>query len=84
MLFAQLTELLSTCIIYLVLAGDLLQGCVSTIDNTAWMLLVAAMLLPCALLDSIATVSQLSFANAISHLVVNAIMLIYCLSQVHV
>lgn len=27
-LAAQLTELASTCIIYLVLAGDLLQGCI--------------------------------------------------------
>lgn len=46
-------------------------------------MLVSAVLMPCAFLDSLILVSQLSFANAISHLIVNAIMLIYCLSQVN-
>lgn len=45
-------------------------------------MLVAAILLACALLDSLILVSQLSFANAVSHLIVNAIMLIYCLSEI--
>ncbi|PAV86950.1 hypothetical protein WR25_25618 [Diploscapter pachys] len=80
-LAAQLTELLSTCIIYVVLAADLMQGCFPSIDKAAWMMLVSAVLMPCAFLDSLILVSQLSFANAISHLIVNAIMLIYCLSQ---
>ncbi|ETN79874.1 transmembrane amino acid transporter protein [Necator americanus] len=81
-LAAQLTELLSTCIIYLVLAADLLQSCFPSIDKPAWMMIVSAVLLSCAFLDSLVMVSQLSFANAISHLVVNAIMMIYCLSEV--
>ncbi|XGW14624.1 hypothetical protein V3C99_000700 [Haemonchus contortus] len=81
-LAAQLTELLSTCIIYLVLAADLLQSCFPSIDKPAWMMLVSAILLACAFLDSLVVVSQLSFANAISHLVVNAIMMIYCLAKV--
>ncbi|EYC06693.1 hypothetical protein Y032_0074g839 [Ancylostoma ceylanicum] len=81
-LAAQLTELLSTCIIYLVLAADLLQSCFPSIDKPAWMMIVSAVLLACAFLDSLVVVSQLSFANAISHLAVNAIMMIYCLSEV--
>ncbi|WKY02908.1 hypothetical protein Q1695_016309 [Nippostrongylus brasiliensis] len=81
-LAAQLTELLSTCIIYLVLAADLLQSCFPSIDKPAWMMLVSAVLLSCAFLDSLIVVSQLSFANAISHLIVNAIMMIYCLSEI--
>ncbi|KAK5982779.1 Vesicular inhibitory amino acid transporter [Trichostrongylus colubriformis] len=81
-LAAQLTELLSTCIIYLVLAADLLQSCFPSIDKPAWMMLVAAALLACAFLDSLVVVSQLSFANAISHLIVNAIMMIYCLTEI--
>lgn len=32
-LAAQLTELASTCILYLVLAGDLLQGCVPSVGK---------------------------------------------------
>lgn len=51
-------------------------------DKPAWMMLVSAILLSCAFLDSLVVVSQLSFANAISHLIVNAIMMIYCLSEV--
>ncbi|KAJ1348809.1 Vesicular GABA transporter [Parelaphostrongylus tenuis] len=81
-LAAQLTELLSTCIIYLVLAADLLQSCFPSIDKPAWMMLVSAVLLACAFLDSLVVVSQLSFANAISHLIVNAIMMIYCTSKI--
>ncbi|TKR77793.1 hypothetical protein L596_018705 [Steinernema carpocapsae] len=79
---AQLTELLSTCILYVVLAGDLLQSCVPSIDKTAWMMLTTAVLLATAFLDDIAIVSHLSLANAISHLVINAVFLLYCLSQV--
>ncbi|GMS88984.1 hypothetical protein PENTCL1PPCAC_11159 [Pristionchus entomophagus] len=81
-LAAQLTELLSTCIIYLVLAGDLLQACFPSIDKPAWMMLVSSMLLGCSFLDSLQVVSTLSLANAVSHLIVNAIMMIYCLSQI--
>ncbi|KAE9417451.1 hypothetical protein Angca_006858, partial [Angiostrongylus cantonensis] len=81
-LAAQLTELLSTCIIYLVLAADLLQSCFPSIDKPAWMMLVSAILLACAFLDSLVIVSHLSFANAISHLIVNAIMMIYCTSKI--
>ena len=81
-LAAQLTELASTCILYLVLAGDLLQGCIPNVDKPAWMMLVSAMLLGTAFLDDIRIVSHLSLANAVSHLIINAIMVIYCLSQV--
>uniref|UniRef100_A0A914ZBI1 Amino acid transporter transmembrane domain-containing protein n=2 Tax=Panagrolaimus TaxID=55784 RepID=A0A914ZBI1_9BILA len=81
-LAAQLTELASTCILYLVLAGDLLQGCIPSVDRPAWMMLVSAVLLGTAFLDDIRIVSHLSLANAISHLVINAIMVIYCLSQI--
>uniref|UniRef100_A0A0M3IFW8 Aa_trans domain-containing protein n=1 Tax=Ascaris lumbricoides TaxID=6252 RepID=A0A0M3IFW8_ASCLU len=80
-LVAQLTELLSTCIIYIVIAGDLLQSCIPSIDKSAWMMLVSATLLSCAFLDSIRIVSNLSLANAISHLIVNAILVLYCISQ---
>uniref|UniRef100_A0A158R3X2 Aa_trans domain-containing protein n=1 Tax=Syphacia muris TaxID=451379 RepID=A0A158R3X2_9BILA len=81
-LVAQLTELFSTCIIYIVIAGDLLQGCFPSIDKTAWMMLVATSLLACSFLDSLQVVSNLSLVNAISHLIVNAILVFYCLGQI--
>ena len=46
------------------------------------MMLVSAVLLGTAFLDDIRIVSHLSLANAVSHLVINAIMVIYCFSQV--
>ncbi|KAM3724143.1 Vesicular GABA transporter [Dirofilaria immitis] len=58
-LCAQLTELLSTCIIYIVIAGDLLQNCIPSIDKSALMMLVTTALLGCAFLDSIRVVSNL-------------------------
>ncbi|EGT33656.1 hypothetical protein CAEBREN_17810 [Caenorhabditis brenneri] len=81
-LAAQLTELLSTCIIYLVLAADLLQSCFPSVDKPGWMMIVSASLLTCSFLDDLQIVSRLSFFNAISHLIVNLIMMIYCLSFV--
>ncbi|CAG9529523.1 unnamed protein product [Cercopithifilaria johnstoni] len=80
-LCAQLTELLSTCIIYIVIAGDLLQGCIPSLDKSALMMLVTTALLGCAFLDSIRIVSNLSLINAISHLVINSIIFTYCLFQ---
>uniref|UniRef100_A0A0K0DTJ6 Aa_trans domain-containing protein n=1 Tax=Strongyloides stercoralis TaxID=6248 RepID=A0A0K0DTJ6_STRER len=78
---AQLLELASTCILYLVLAGDLLQGCVPSVDKSAWMMIVSATLLGTAFIDDIRKVSDLSFLNGVSHLIINAVMLIYCLSE---
>uniref|UniRef100_A0AC35TFI7 Aa_trans domain-containing protein n=1 Tax=Rhabditophanes sp. KR3021 TaxID=114890 RepID=A0AC35TFI7_9BILA len=80
-LAAQLLELASTCILYLVLAGDLLQGCVPSIDKPAWMMLVSAILLGTAFIDDIRKVSDISFLNGISHLVINGVMFLYCLSE---
>jgi vesicular inhibitory amino acid transporter len=68
---AQLTELLMTCILYLVLVGDLLEGCFP-----------AAVLLPCAFLMDLTAVSRLSFWNTISHIIINIIILLYCMTQI--
>uniref|UniRef100_A0A914GX39 Amino acid transporter transmembrane domain-containing protein n=1 Tax=Globodera rostochiensis TaxID=31243 RepID=A0A914GX39_GLORO len=80
-LAAQLTELASTCILYIVLAGDLLQGCFPSVDRPAWMMLTTVILLATAFLDDLRLVSNLSMANAVSHLLINGIMVFYCLSQ---
>lgn len=46
------------------------------------MMIVAAVLLGTALVDDMRLVSQISFYNAVSHLIVNAIIVLYCLSQI--
>lgn len=52
------------------------------LDKQAWMMLVTAILLGSAIIDDIRLVSHLSLANAVSHLIINAVMVLYCLSQV--
>lgn len=79
---AQLTELLMTCILYLVLAGDLLEGSFPAVDKAGWMMLTAALLLPCAFLMDLNAVSRLSFWNTVSHIIINVIILLYCLTQI--
>ncbi|KAI1287631.1 Vesicular inhibitory amino acid transporter [Halotydeus destructor] len=51
---AQLIELLMTCILYVVLCGDLLIGSFpeSSIDQRSWMILCTIILLPCAFLKT--------------------------------
>ncbi|KFD61971.1 hypothetical protein M514_25848 [Trichuris suis] len=52
---AQITELLMTCILYVVLCGDLMENSFpdSSMDKMAWMMLSAAALLPCAFIKDL-------------------------------
>lgn len=81
---AQIIELLMTCILYVVVCGDLMSGTFSegALDSRSWMLLCGALLMPLAFLKSIQTVSALSFWCTMSHLVVNAVLLAYCLLEI--
>uniref|UniRef100_A0A915L617 Vesicular inhibitory amino acid transporter n=1 Tax=Romanomermis culicivorax TaxID=13658 RepID=A0A915L617_ROMCU len=81
---AQLTELLMTCILYIVLCGDLLEGSFpdAAMDKMGWMLLSTALLLPCAFLRDLRAVSWLSFWNTVSHILINLIILLYCLFRI--
>ncbi|KRZ72449.1 Vesicular GABA transporter [Trichinella papuae] len=80
---AQMIELLMTCILYIVLCGDLMENSFPTIttDKMGWMLLSAAALLPCAFLRDLRAVSWLSFWNAVTHVLINLIVVIYCFTR---
>jgi vesicular inhibitory amino acid transporter len=80
---AQNIELLMTCILYLVLCGDLFVGSFpqAPLDHSAWTMISCMMLLPCAFIKSLRFVSRLSFCNAIVHLIINVIILFYCFTQ---
>lgn len=82
-LTAQMIELLMTCILYVVLCGDLLESSFpgSAMDKMGWMMISTALLMPCAFLTDLRAVSWLSFWNAVSHIVINFVVLAYCLSQ---
>jgi vesicular inhibitory amino acid transporter len=80
---AQNIELLMTCILYLVLCGDLFVGSFpnSPLDHSSWTMIACMILLPCAFIRSLSFVSRLSFYNAIVHLAINVIIIFYCLSR---
>ncbi|XP_041356989.1 vesicular inhibitory amino acid transporter-like [Gigantopelta aegis] len=81
---AQIIELLMTCILYLLLCGDLIKGSFpdSPIDLSSWIMISTVPLLACAFLQSLRRVSWLSFWCTVSHMLINAIIIIYCLTRV--
>ncbi|XP_013145549.1 PREDICTED: vesicular inhibitory amino acid transporter [Papilio polytes] len=81
---AQIIELLMTCILYVVVCGDLMIGTFpdGSIDTRSWMMLTGIFLLPLAFLKSLKSVSMLSFWCTMSHLIINAIVLGYCILNI--
>ncbi|XP_005183320.1 vesicular inhibitory amino acid transporter-like isoform X1 [Musca domestica] len=81
---AQLIELLMTCILYVVVCGDLLAGTYpqGSLDSRSWMMLVGIFLLPMGFLKSLKMVSLLSFWCTMSHIVINVVILGYCILQI--
>ena len=76
-------ELLMTCILYVVLCGDLLMGAFprGDIDTRSYMMICGLVLMPCAFLKNLRNVSSLSFWNGVVHVVINAVILGYCLTR---
>lgn len=80
---AQIIELLMTCILYVLLCGDLLDGSFPGMtDLSAWIVLSTFFLLPCAFLQSLQSVSWLSFWCTVAHMAINAIIIIFCFTKV--
>jgi len=82
---AMLIELLMTCILYVVLCGDLLMGAFpnGSIDTRSYMMICGVFLLPVGFLKDLRAVSSLSFYNGIVHVAINAIIIGYCLTEVN-
>nr|SVE93556.1 EOG090X04HR [Scapholeberis mucronata] len=80
---AQLIELLMTCILYVVLCGDLMVGTFpdGAIDTRSWMMICGILLLPCSFLKNLHHVSTLSFWCTMAHVVINVMIMGYCLFQ---
>lgn len=70
-------------ILYLVLCGDLFVGSFpnSPLDHSAWTMISCMILIPCAFIKSLRFVSRLSFCNAVVHLIINIIIVFYCLTR---
>ena len=80
---AQLIELLMTCILYVLLCGDLMIGSFpnTPLDLASWIMIMSMFLLPCAFLRTLRAVSWLSFWCTVAHMFINAIILIYCFTR---
>uniref|UniRef100_A0A1I8H881 Aa_trans domain-containing protein n=1 Tax=Macrostomum lignano TaxID=282301 RepID=A0A1I8H881_9PLAT len=80
---AAITEALMTCILYLVLCGDLLYFCFpgAGLSKTFWVSVSFVCLLPCAALTSLRHVSLISFWNTVTHVIINGIIIVYCLTR---
>lgn len=81
---AQVIELLMTCILYVVVCGDLMIGSYpdGAIDTRSWMMLIGIFLIPLAFLKSLQSVSMLSFWCTMSHLFINVVIVGYCLLEI--
>ncbi|GAB1599420.1 Hypothetical predicted protein [Argonauta hians] len=80
---AQLIELLMTCILYVLLSGELIQGSFpdSPISLTFWIMIATTPLLSYAFLKSLRGVSWLSFWCTMAHMAINAFILIFCFTR---
>lgn len=81
---AQIIELLMTCILYVVVCGDLMVGTFEdgALDTRSWMMLIGIFLIPLGFLKSLHHVSVLSFWCTIAHLFINVIIFGYCLLEI--
>ncbi|UJR30072.1 hypothetical protein I4U23_017616 [Adineta vaga] len=80
---AQNIELLMTCILYLVLCGELFAGSFPQfhIPVRYWICLSCLFTLPYSFIRSLRLVSRFSAGNAVVHLIINMIIIIYCLTK---
>lgn len=80
---AQIIELVMTCILYVVVSGNLMYNSFPgfPISQKAWSVVATAALLPCAFLKNLKAVSKLSFLCTLAHFVINILVIAYCLSR---
>uniref|UniRef100_A0A4W3JIK5 Vesicular inhibitory amino acid transporter n=1 Tax=Callorhinchus milii TaxID=7868 RepID=A0A4W3JIK5_CALMI len=80
---AQLIELVMTCVLYVVVSGNLMYNSFETlpISQKSWSILSAALLLPCAFLRNLKAVSKFSLLCTLAHFVINVLVIAYCLSR---
>ncbi|KAJ8015803.1 hypothetical protein DPEC_G00000140 [Dallia pectoralis] len=80
---AQIIELVMTCILYVVVSGNLMVNSFPNlpVSQKAWSVIATAALLPCAFLKSLKAVSRFSLLCTIAHFIINILVIAYCLSR---
>ncbi|KAJ8259420.1 hypothetical protein GJAV_G00169060 [Gymnothorax javanicus] len=80
---AQIIELVMTCILYVVVSGNLMYNSFPNmpISQKSWAIIATAALLPCAFLKNLKAVSKFSLLCTLAHFVINVLVIAYCLSR---
>ncbi|XP_017322856.1 vesicular inhibitory amino acid transporter [Ictalurus punctatus] len=80
---AQIIELVMTCILYVVISGNLMYNSFPglPVSQNAWSVFAAAVLMPCAFLSNLKSVSKLSLLCTIVHFIINVMVIAFCLSH---
>lgn len=80
---AQIIELVMTCILYVVVSGNLMYNSFPgfPVSQKAWSVVATAALLPCAFLKNLKAVSKFSLLCTLAHFVINILVIAYCLSR---
>lgn len=68
------------CILYIVVSGDLLKSLFRNTSNTMWMVIVGIILLPCAALPNLKSVSRFSCICSIGQFLVYFVIMAHCLA----
>ncbi|XP_056342934.1 vesicular inhibitory amino acid transporter-like [Oenanthe melanoleuca] len=81
----QVVELIMTCILYLVVSGNLLSHSFPYVPMTekTWSVIAFVTLLPCIFIRTLKIVSKLSQLCSLVHFVIIFIVITYCLTQMH-
>ncbi|XP_062852845.1 vesicular inhibitory amino acid transporter [Trichomycterus rosablanca] len=80
---AQIIELVMTCILYVVVSGNLMYNSFPNlpVSQRSWAIIATAALLPCAFLRNLKAVSKFSLLCTLAHFVINILVIAYCLSR---
>lgn len=80
---AQIIELVMTCILYVVVSGNLMYNSFPNlpVSQRSWAIIATAALLPCAFLKNLKAVSKFSLLCTIAHFIINILVIAYCLSR---
>ncbi|NXK25099.1 VIAAT protein, partial [Arenaria interpres] len=81
----QVMELVMTCVLYLVVSGNLLSHSFPyvPVTETTWSVIAFVTLLPCVFIKTLKIVSKLSQLCSLVHLVIILVVMTYCLTQIH-
>uniref|UniRef100_U3J0K7 Vesicular inhibitory amino acid transporter n=1 Tax=Anas platyrhynchos platyrhynchos TaxID=8840 RepID=U3J0K7_ANAPP len=81
----QVMELIMTCILYLVVSGNLLLHSFPYVPMTekTWSVIAFITLLPCVFIKTLKIVSKLSQLCSLVHFIILFVVMTYCLTQIH-